>query len=163
MQPTTTKYLDAVLQTELAKNDAEIARLLDVSRPTVSRWRKGECAPSAADAWRIERLLKMPEGVLMAECEAERAKDEATRAAWLRVARWCRRQTANGTHIALNAVATVVLCAPLLIFSQPVQALTKNQETECTLRRLRRLVRKMQAALQQSRKAFFGSAAPGMA
>lgn len=99
-------YLNAAIESGKAKNDAEIARLLHVSRPTVSRWRKGECAPNANEARALAELTNTNAGALMAEAEAERAKDDATRAEWLRVARLCQ-QTAKTT--ALSMLAAVVL------------------------------------------------------
>ena len=91
------------------KNAAEVARLLKVSRPTVSRWMSGENAPSAEEARALADLIGAPEGLIMAECEATRAKDDATRSAWLRVARMCARQKEAATQLTLALLAVVTL------------------------------------------------------
>lgn len=98
-------YLDAAIKTGKWKNDRAIALALKVQPSTVSRWRSGEKAPSAEEARALAELVGMPEGMVMAEAEAQRAKDAATRAAWLRVARMCQRQAGTLTTIALALVA----------------------------------------------------------
>jgi len=88
------------------RSAAELARALGIQRSTVSRWLSGEKAPSADEARQLAGLLGLNAGALMAEAEAQRAKDNATRAEWLRVARLCQ-QTAKTT--ALSVLAAVVL------------------------------------------------------
>lgn len=87
------------------KNAAELAKRLGVSRATVSRWQSGDRTPEAEEARALAELIGAPEGLIMAECEAARAKDEATRAAWLRVARLCSGQTQIVKTLALVALA----------------------------------------------------------
>jgi len=90
------------------KNSAEIARKLDVARATVSRWQAGDRTPSAEEARALADVIGAPEEMLMAECEAQRAKDEATRAVWLRVARTFKGSQKGFTTVALALLAVVV-------------------------------------------------------
>lgn len=105
------EYLEAAIKEGKAKNDAEIARIVGVSRATISRWRDGECAPSAEQARHLAALLEAPAGMVMAEAEAERTKDAATRAEWLRVARLCSGQAITRTGLGLLLAVTLQMTA----------------------------------------------------
>jgi transcriptional regulator with XRE-family HTH domain len=102
-------HIKNALEQGRVKNAAELARCLRVNRSTVSRWISGEKAPSAEEARALAELIGAPAGMVMAECEAQRAKDDATRAEWLRVARWCKGQAELLTTVALMLMAVVVL------------------------------------------------------
>lgn len=99
------RHITNAIDAGRVKNPADIARRLAVQRSTVSRWISGEKAPSAEEARALADLIGAPEGLIMAECEAARAKDEATRAAWLRVARLCSGQAKSVTTLALALLA----------------------------------------------------------
>lgn len=102
-------HITNAIETGRVKNPADIARKLSVQRSTVSRWMSGEKAPSAEEARALAELIGAPEGLIMAECEAARAKDDATRAAWLRVARLCSRSAESLTSSALTLLVVVSL------------------------------------------------------
>lgn len=139
------EYLDTAIKTGKAKNDAEIARIVAVSRATISRWRDGECAPSAEQARHLAELLEAPAGMVMAEAEAERTKDEATRAEWLRVARLCKGQTIM--RAGLVALASVLLCwtgAENTAFASSSYETARSHNADSQLlRRLRNALKKL--------------------
>lgn len=112
------RHITNAIEGGKVKNPADIARRLSVQRSTVSRWISGEKAPSAEEARALADLIGAPEGLIMAECEAARAKDDATRAAWLRVARLC-----SGQAKALTTLALVMLVAASYFFSGDTEAL----------------------------------------
>lgn len=80
------RYLDQAINEGVAKSSAELARLLGVSRSTLSEWRAERSAPNDDQAVKLAELLGIEAGELLAECGAARAKSPATRAAWERVA-----------------------------------------------------------------------------
>jgi transcriptional regulator with XRE-family HTH domain len=102
-------HIDHAIQVGTLRNYNDLAQRLHVERGTVSKWISGRTAPSPNEARAIAEIIGMPEEVLMAESEALRAKDAATRAAWLRVARLCSRSQETATTLALLAIATVTL------------------------------------------------------
>lgn len=107
------KHIQAAITAGTFTNAAELARIMGKEKSTISRWLAGKTSPSAAEARQLAQLLELPEGVLMAEAEAERAKDSATKAAWLRVARLCsfrsKFRSKKGTTLALCVLVFVVL------------------------------------------------------
>lgn len=125
---------------------AEIARRMHTSEANVSRWRAGKVVPSAEQSRALAEVLHVPEDVFLAECEADRAKDEATRAIWLRVARFLR-QAANTK--ALMAVAAVVLytTGPENAFAN--QHLANANFTSYKLSRLWARIRRLARAAQE--------------
>lgn len=105
-------HIDNAVKAGRIRNRADIARALAVSQAAVSRWCSGARTPSAEEASAMARLIGMPEELLMAECEAERAKDEETRDAWLRVARFCR-PAKNTAALIVSRPLRAVGCCPL--------------------------------------------------
>lgn len=98
------RHITNAIEAGKVKNAAEIARRLGKSRATVSRWQSGDRTPEDEEARALAGLIGAPEELIMAECAAARAKDNATRDAWLRVARLCSGQTKALTTLALAAV-----------------------------------------------------------
>lgn len=100
-------YIDRATKAGVIRSDNDLAKRLGVTRQAVSKWRHGERSPSADEARALAELIGAPAGMVMAECEAQRAKDEATRAEWLRVARMCQRQAGTITSLALGLALIV--------------------------------------------------------
>lgn len=100
-------YLDEAIQRGIVKNDAELSRRLDISRATVSKWRSGDRAPDDDEAVALAQLLGKPDGELLAECAAARAKNPTTRAAWERLAR-----VASMTMCFTAVIGVALLAAP---------------------------------------------------
>lgn len=98
-------YLDEAITRGIVKNDADIARRLDVARATVSRWRAGEKAPEDDQAIALAQMLGKAEGEVLAECAAARAKSAGARMAWERVAKMASMTAAS----AMLAVVTFVV------------------------------------------------------
>lgn len=80
------RYLDEAIDNGIAKNSAELARLLGVSRSALSEWRAERSSPNDDQAVKLAELLRKDPGELLAECGAARAKNPATRMAWERIA-----------------------------------------------------------------------------
>lgn len=98
-------YLDEAIRSGVVKNDAEIARRLEVNRSAVSAWRSGAKAPDDDAAMGLAQLVGRPAGELLAECAAARAKTPKARAAWERVAKMASMTSAC---LALAVVTTTL-------------------------------------------------------
>lgn len=111
-------YLDEAIDQGAAKNDSDIARRLKVTRAAVSDWRNGRRAPEDDAAIELAHLLGKPEGEILAECAAARAKNPTTRAAWERIAKMASMTTAYGSIFGVNLLLTHTDAnsAPLLDF-----------------------------------------------
>lgn len=79
-------YLDEAIERGIAKNSADLARELGVSRSALSEWRAERNSPNDDQAVRLAELLGKDPGELLAECGAARAKTPETRKAWERIA-----------------------------------------------------------------------------
>lgn len=79
-------YINDLKNQGLARSDADVSRLLGVSRTAICYWQEGRSAPNAEQALRLAELLKIDAGEILAECEAARAKTPETRRAWEKVA-----------------------------------------------------------------------------
>lgn len=79
-------YINDLKNRGLARSDADVSRLLGVSRTAICYWQDGRSAPNAEQALRLAELLKIDAGEILAECEAARAKTPEARKAWERVA-----------------------------------------------------------------------------
>ncbi len=96
---TVSSYLDELIDRRIARNDADIARLLNISRATVSIWRSGGSAPGEDQAAALAVLLERPEFV--AVCMAQRTKREDTKRVWEVVAQMLHEaedQTKTARH-----------------------------------------------------------------
>lgn len=112
------RYIKAAREKLTDPTNAELARKLGVNRSTITRWEDGSRAPTPEEARALAELLGMPAGVLMCEAEAARAKEDATRAEWLSVARLCARQTKTGAEL-----VGLIAAAVLLLWTSPEKAL----------------------------------------
>lgn len=102
-------YLDEAIESGVAKNASELARLIGVSRSALSEWRAGRCSPNDDQAVKLAELLGKDPGELLAECGAARAKTPETRRAWERVA-------------ARMAATSITLCALIIPMGHSEQA-----------------------------------------
>ena len=82
------QYLDDAIAAGAAKNDADIAKQLNVTRSCVSDWRAGKSAPNDEQAISLARLLKKPVIELLAEAAAYRAKTDEARKYWEQIAKY---------------------------------------------------------------------------
>jgi transcriptional regulator with XRE-family HTH domain len=82
----TSELLAAVRAAQGVPSNYRLARLLDVPEKTVSRWNTGKHTPDDAMAQRLAELAGLDPGEVLASMAAERAGDEATRAAWRAIA-----------------------------------------------------------------------------
>lgn len=80
------RYLDEAIDRGLAKNSADLAKMLGVSRSALSEWRAERSSPNDDQAVKLAEVLGKDAGELLAECGAARAKTPATRQAWERIA-----------------------------------------------------------------------------
>ena len=75
-------YLDEAVDLGRAKNDADIAAKLAVSRSAVSNWRAGVKAPDDDLAIGLAKLIDRDPREVMAFCASKRAKTEEARKEW---------------------------------------------------------------------------------
>lgn len=83
---TTTKLLDAAKAASGCTTDYQFAKKFGLLLATVSRWRTGKGTFDDDHAAMIAEILGKEPGEVMALCAAERAKTDAGRTRWLRVA-----------------------------------------------------------------------------
>lgn len=102
-------YIDEGIRTGRVKNAAEISVILNVSEPTVSRWKSGDRIPDDEQAVRLAELLGIDAGEVLAECGAARAKTPETRRAWERIA-------------ARMAASSITACAMIIAMGQSQEA-----------------------------------------
>jgi len=106
-------YMDEAQDIGAVKNDAELAKKLGISRASVSEWRSGKSTPNDDQAVKLAEVLGKDAGELLAECGAARAKTNATRQAWERVA--------------ARMAMSITLCA-LIIHPSKSEAVEGNQD-----------------------------------
>lgn len=93
-------FLEAIKRQEGIKSDYALAKFLGESQQRISRYRVGKSLPDVEMCIQIEKILGLPEGVVAASIEAERAKCPPVRAMWRHVA-----QALSGGTAALLALA----------------------------------------------------------
>jgi plasmid maintenance system antidote protein VapI len=77
-----------------AASDYRIAKVLMVSRTTVSNWRVGKGSFSDATALKVAEILGENPGYMLALAAAERATSETERKAWATAAKHLQRSAA---------------------------------------------------------------------
>lgn len=121
-------YLDEAIDKGIAKNSADLARELGVSRSALSEWRAERNSPNDEQAVRLAELLGRDPGELLAECGAARAKTPETRRAWERIA-------------ARMAASSITLCALIIPFGQGQEArASQASEAYCFQNWFRRFI-----------------------
>jgi len=91
------------------KSDYRLAEVLGTSRQRISELMNGKCKPDAYIAVRIAELLKVHPLMLVAEFEADTAKDETKKAFWVNF----------GQRIKTGAVAMLVLISTAFWSPEP--------------------------------------------
>tara|TARA_Y100001951_G_scaffold99206_1_gene100927 strand:- start:1591 stop:1884 length:294 start_codon:yes stop_codon:yes gene_type:complete len=67
-------------------SDYSVAKLLNISGARISNYRRGRYGFDDALAIRAAQILDLSPAEVLANCHAERAKDDAVRLAWEKVA-----------------------------------------------------------------------------
>lgn len=80
----TTEYIDALRVKLNARSDYHLAQILGMQQNQLARYRKGGTFDNNM-ALRVSKLLDLPPLAIISDMEAERAKDEKTRAAWAEI------------------------------------------------------------------------------
>lgn len=108
-------YLDEAADRGIVKNDAELARMVGVTRQSVSDWRRGTTAPAEDAAARLADLLGKPE--ILAECMAARTKSPEARATWERAAKALSMAASFSAAVGVALLMTPLpaKAAPLLV------------------------------------------------
>ena len=144
------RHITNALDAGIIKSRSELARRIGVNRSQITEWIEGTRAPSAEHAKSLAEVIGAPAGMVMCEAEAQRAKDDATRAEWLSVARLCKRSS--------EMLAGLILV--LLLWTSPEKAVAAQAVTgpHATVMHIiavmRRAARTLQAALEQLAKTF---------
>lgn len=84
---TSAEYLDDIKTAHHIESDYAAAKLLGVTRSAVSNYRLGKSGFDEDVALRAAELLRRDPEELMLASRIERAKDDATRAPWVRLAK----------------------------------------------------------------------------
>lgn len=107
--------LDQLMEKYGLSSDYGVAKLMGVGRGSVSNWRNGRSQMADEVAIRAAALLGIDHKPLLAELQAERATDEASREAW--------RQIAFELHRAGIAI-TIIFAGILGFWHAPVARAT---------------------------------------
>ncbi len=114
---TTAQILDRLIAETDAVSDYSVARLLDISRATVSRWRVGKGTMGDDTAQVAAKLLGEDPDYLLACLNAERSQSAASRYGFSRLARLAKGlsivKKAQAAALSGLAVITLVLSAPV--------------------------------------------------
>ena len=82
----TVEFLDAIKLQEGIKSDYALANFLSESYKRISNYRTGTSQFNGEMCIKVARVLKLPEGLVAASIEAERAKSPPVRKMWQHVA-----------------------------------------------------------------------------
>jgi len=86
--PTTTQeYLDAIKARYDLPTDYRLAKFMGMSTQAISHYRHKGTTFSDEVALKVAELLELPEGKVLADMQAERARSERVKAAWREIAR----------------------------------------------------------------------------
>jgi transcriptional regulator with XRE-family HTH domain len=88
--PSTVQYLDAIRAKHHVSSDAELARLLNVTKQTVSRYRLLPISMDDEIAMRAARLLNIRPATILLDMHAERQRNPLIKAAWQEAAETLR-------------------------------------------------------------------------
>lgn len=95
----TKELIDAAKAAQGITSDYRLARVLGTTDHTVANWRHGRSRPDDTWVMRLCEMSGMDAGVFLACMNAERAKDDTLRTAWLNIA--ARLERLPATAIAL--------------------------------------------------------------
>jgi len=89
---TTAAYIDKCRKLTATGSDYAVAKLIGVTQDAIHRYRKGERVMDNTTAILVARLLDLPPLLVIADCEVQRAKDDAHRELWedlrTRIPKW---------------------------------------------------------------------------
>lgn len=102
----TIEYLDAAKKRLGVNSDYALYKKLDIPQTTVSGWRSKNRQFSVQYSKLFAKILDIPEGVIMADMESERATDTLTKNAWAKVAKQLQAIAASLALVAVIGVST---------------------------------------------------------
>jgi len=83
---TTNVLIDRCKASIGATSDYRLAKVLNISKTTVTHWRNGRSRPDDLMVIRMAGLMRRDPAAVIAELHAERAKCAETRNLWMRIA-----------------------------------------------------------------------------
>lgn len=107
---TTPEFLDALKAKLGVGSDYALAKILEVTRAQLSRYRNGHDHFSDQMALKVASLLDVEAGLIVAACHAERAKTDAEKTLW------------RGMFERLGGVAAMVACGIMLSGFYPTES-----------------------------------------
>lgn len=110
------EIIDAAIKASGANSQADFARKIGVSHPTITNWKTRRSTPDAYALMELQKILKKDARELLAIIEAERAKDSNRREYWNEVKKSFRTTSA----------AALVGLALFLSIGQPNSAEAKE-------------------------------------
>lgn len=99
------EFLDAVRETHGLDSDNKLADLLEINRGKLSAYRTGTRKLAPVDCRKIAKALDVPSAYVLAEIQAERAKEPEDRADWKMLAGLAKK----GKAAVVGAVAIIGL------------------------------------------------------
>lgn len=81
----TVDYMDRVMREKGIPSDYALAKVLGVTKQTVSRYRLGITQFDDSVALRVAELLDIEPGIVLIDMHAERTKNDDVRSVWERV------------------------------------------------------------------------------
>ena len=80
------QVLDRIRSRHNLKSDYAVSKLLDSSTQLIANWRHGRALPDERRCQKLAELAGLDADVLIAQMNAQRAKDDDSRAIWQRIA-----------------------------------------------------------------------------
>lgn len=81
----TVEYMDEIMRRKRIPSDYALAKVLGVTKQTVSRYRLGLSQFDDAVALRVAELMSVNPGLVLIDMHAERTKNDEVRSVWEKV------------------------------------------------------------------------------
>lgn len=114
---TVNDLLNAVRERQALASNYALGRFLDVRETTIWRWTSGRNTPDDETAARLANLAGLDPDVVVAAMQAARAKTDAERQRWERIAERLEKSAALGAAAAAVVLGMLAPTPPALAYS----------------------------------------------
>lgn len=121
----TVEFLDAVRDAHGLDSDNKLAAFLDMNRGKLSQYRTGSRTLSPPDCRLIADALDVKAAYVLAEIQAERAKDPADQAEW----KWLAGLAKKGKAAAIGMLAIIIASNSVSEKSEAAQGVSGMEKT----------------------------------
>lgn len=105
------QVLDKAQRAQKVKSDYKLGLCLGIGAASLSNYRLGKTLPDEKACLKLAAAMDEDPGVLVAEMQAQRAKDDETRALWLSIAKRLQQGFASCKFLAALAIVSIAAAA----------------------------------------------------